>query len=52
MNARPILATLLLWLAAGAASAGTPALPEPGILELLAISAVAGIAIALRNRRK
>ena len=52
MNPRSMLGTLLLWLSAGAALAGTPQLPEPGVLELLAISAVAGIAIAIRNRRK
>ena len=54
MNPRSILGTLLLWLAAGAAIAGTPPsqVPEPGVLELLAVSAVAGIAIAVRNRRK
>ena len=53
MNARSILAILLLCCAGGTALAGGQvALPEPGVLELLAISAVAGIAIAIRNRRK
>ena len=52
MNTRSILAALLLCLASGTALAGTPQLPEPGILELLAISGVAGVAIAIRNRRK
>ncbi len=52
MNAQSIVAIVLLTLAAVPAAAGTPQLPEPGILELLAISAVAGVAIAIRNRRK
>ena len=53
MNGRAILGMLLLWLAAGTALAGTPAqLPEPGVLELLAIGGVAGVAIAIRKRRK
>ena len=53
MKPLSILGTLLLWLAASTAVAGAPPqLPEPGVLELLAISAVAGIAIAIRNRRK
>jgi hypothetical protein len=43
---------VLLSLAAAPAAAGVPQLPEPGVLELLAISAVAGVAIAIRNRRK
>ena len=51
MNARSILG-LLLCLVALPAAAGVPALPEPGVLELLAIGAVAGVAIAIRNRRK
>ena len=54
MNARSILAALLLCLAAGTALAGTPPpqLPEPGILELLAIGGVVGVAIAVRKRRE
>ena len=42
-------------LAAGAAFAGEPGpavLPEPGVLELLAIGGVIAAVIALRNRRK
>ena len=39
-------------LASGPVFAGFQALPEPGIVELLAIGAVAGVAIALRKRRK
>jgi hypothetical protein len=53
MNARSLLGTLLLALASMPALAGTPGqLPEPGVLELLAIGAVAGVAIAIRKRRK
>ena len=53
MNGRTILGMLLLWLAAGPALAGTPPqLPEPGVLELLTISGVVGVAIAIRKRRK
>jgi hypothetical protein len=43
---------LLLSLASGPVVAGFQALPEPGIVELLAIGAVAGVAIAIRKRRK
>jgi hypothetical protein len=52
MNSGSIVAIVLLALASTSAAAGVPQLPEPGVLELLAISAVAGIAIAIRNRRK
>ena len=53
MNALAIFAILVLSLASGSALAGgTVQLPEPGVLELLAIAAVAGVAIAIRNRRK
>ena len=53
MNARSILGFLLLSLASGAAVAGsTVQLPEPGVFELLAISAAVGVAVAIRNRRK
>ena len=53
MNARSAFAMILVALASGTASAGgLVAIPEPGILELLAIGAVVGIAIAIRNRRK
>jgi hypothetical protein len=53
MNARSILGFLLLWLASGTAVAGVPGqLPEPGILELLAVGAVVGVAVAIRKRRK
>ena len=53
MNGRAIFGTLLLWLAAAPALAGTPVqLPEPGVIELLAISGIVGLAIAIRKRRK
>jgi hypothetical protein len=54
MSARSaFIISLLLSLVPGIAYAGqTTGLPEPGVLELLAIAAVAGIAIAIRKRRK
>jgi hypothetical protein len=52
MNARPLFGMLLLALVATPAWAGAPQLPEPGVLELLAIGAAAGVAIAIRKRRK
>ena len=53
MNARSIFGMLLLAFASGTVLAGTPgALPEPGVLELLAIAGVAGVAVAIRKRRK
>jgi len=52
VNARTVFGTLLLLLLSGSASAAITQLPEPGVLELLAIGAVAGVAIAVRNRRK
>lgn len=40
-------------LTAGAASAGVPtAVPEPGVLELLALGGVIAAVVAIRNRRK
>jgi PEP-CTERM motif len=52
MNARLILGLTLVSLASSTALAGFQQVPEPGILELLAIGAVAGVAIAIRKRRK
>ena len=53
MNARSILGCLLLSLIPLTASAGPGLqLPEPGVLELLAVAAVVGVAVALRKRRK
>jgi sterol desaturase/sphingolipid hydroxylase (fatty acid hydroxylase superfamily) len=53
MNIRSIVAIALLSLAWIPAAAGGPAqLPEPGVLALIGVGAVAGIAVAIRNRRK
>ena len=53
MNIRSKFAMLLLALVSGNGVAGnTTQLPEPGILELLAVGVVVGVAIAIRNRRK
>ena len=52
MNARSILAILLLSCASIPAWAGVPTLPEPGVLELIAIGAVVGVVVAYRKRRK
>ena len=44
---------VLLSLCSGAAAGGTNiTVPEPGVIELLAIGAVAGIAVAIRKRKK
>jgi hypothetical protein len=52
MNGRSILALLLFSLSSSMAWAGTTSLPEPGVLELIGISAVVGVAVAIRKRRK
>jgi len=52
MNARARLGLLLLSLSSSMAWAGVGSVPEPGVLELLAIGAVVGVAIAIRKRRK
>ena len=57
MKMRSVLGILLLSLISGAAFAGRPItdlqdVPEPGILELLSIGAVAAVVVALRKRRK
>ena len=54
MKMRSVLGILFLSLMSGAASAGVPdfQIPEPGILELLSIGAVAAVVVALRKRRK
>ena len=53
MSVRSALGAFLLFCTSGASwAAGAAPLPEPGVLELLAVSAVAGIAVAIRNRRK
>ena len=53
MNLQSIAAIVLLSVAWIPAAAGGPAqLPEPGVLALIGVGAVAGIAVAIRNRRK
>ena len=52
MNARSMFGFLLLSLISIPAWAGPSVLPEPGVLELLAIGAVVGVAFAIRRRRK
>jgi hypothetical protein len=56
MKARSVFGILLLSLVSGAAFAGTPiqTVPEPGVLELLALGGVvaAVVGIRKRNRRK
>ena len=52
MKVYSILGILLLSLASGAVFAGVPSVPEPGILELLAVGAVAAVVVAIRKRRK
>lgn len=39
-------------LSASSAYAGLTAVPEPGVLELLAIGGVMAVIIAIRNRRR
>jgi hypothetical protein len=51
MKSRSIVALLLSCASLPAFACPAP-LPEPGVFELLAIGAIAGIAIAIRNRRK
>jgi hypothetical protein len=53
MNLQSTLVILGLSLVPGVTYALQAApLPEPGVIELLAIAAVAGVAVALRKRRK
>ena len=52
MNVRSILTMLSMLVVPGVAHAGPGVLPEPGIIELLAIAAVVGVAFAIRKRRK
>jgi hypothetical protein len=53
MKMRSLFEILLLSLASGAAFAGAPpTVPEPGILELLAVGAVVAVVVAMRKRRK
>jgi len=55
MKTSPWVASLLLAVASSSVYAGQVApirLPEPGTLELLAISVVIGLVVAIRRRRK
>jgi hypothetical protein len=53
MNVRSKFAILALSLVPGVTYAGPGIpLPEPGVIELLAVAAVIGVAVAIRKRRK
>ena len=52
MKMRSVFGILLLSLTSGAAFAGVLQVPEPGILELLSIGAVAAVVVAIRKRWK
>jgi hypothetical protein len=54
MKMRSLFEILLLSLTSSAAFAGVPnpTVPAPGILELLAVGAVAAVVVAIRKRRK
>lgn len=52
MYARWLSGTLVLSMVSGVAFAGVVRLPEPGVIELLAIGGVAALAAAIRRRRK
>jgi hypothetical protein len=53
MVAKKIFGGLLLALASGVAFATPPVLlPEPGVVELLAIGGVVAAVVAIRKRRK
>jgi len=52
MNTSPLIRIFFLMVASTTAYAGAATIPEPGVVELLAIAGVAGIVISIRNRRK
>lgn len=52
MNLQSIVMLALLSIVSLPAAAGPAALPEPGVLGLIAIGAVAGAAVVIRRRRK
>lgn len=53
MNVSSLVGSLLLVIASTSVYASTPIpVSEPGMLELLAIAAVAAIVVAIRQRRK
>jgi len=52
MNSLSIVALVLLSLVSVPAIAGPSQLPEPGVLALIGVGAVAGVAVAIRKRRR
>ncbi len=55
MKARSVFGILLLSLVSGAAFAGInpiQTVPEPGVLELLALGGLVAAVVGIRNRRK
>ncbi len=52
MNMQSVLGVILLSGASRVAFAGVAALPEQGVMGLLAIGAVAAVIVAIRKRRK
>ena len=52
MSVRSIFVVLCMLVVPGVAYAGLTAVPEPGIIELLAIAGIVGVATAIRRRRK
>ena len=53
MKVQSTLGVILLSIASGAAVAGAPIqIPEPGIMELLALAAVAAVVVAIRKGPK
>ena len=52
MNLQSIVALVLVSLVSIPAAAGPAQLPEPGVLALIGIGAIAGVAVAVRKRRK
>jgi len=52
MNLQSIVAFVLVSLVSIPAAAGPAQLPEPGVLALIGIGAIAGVAVAVRKRRK
>jgi hypothetical protein len=52
MKLQSFVALVLLSLVSVPAMAGPSQLPEPGVLALIGVGAVAGVAVAIRKRRK
>ena len=47
-----VLVLALLGTSSSVAALAAAPIPEPGVVELLAIGGIAGLVVALRNRRK